>query len=125
MKQTEGFALYALYPESYLQAALNSQLTSKTVVIGLRSIGVTLAALVAAALGSGPSFSLRPTGPPFQRRVQVTAELSDLILADPKSDFAIVDEGPGLSGSSLGSVVDWLSFRFPSASVVQVVVPLL
>ncbi|NLS06369.1 hypothetical protein HGP14_23955 [Rhizobium sp. P32RR-XVIII] len=108
MKETEGFAFYALYPESYLQAALSSQLTSNTVVIGLRSIGVTLAALVAAALGSGPAFSLRPTGHPFQRRMQVTAELSGRILADPESNFAIVDEGPGLSGSSFGSVADWL-----------------
>jgi hypothetical protein len=108
MKQTEGFAFYAVYPESYLQAALGSRLGSRTVVIGLRSIGLNLAALVAAALGSGPAFSLRPAGHPFQRRVQITAALGDRILADSKTDFAIVDEGPGLSGSSFAGVADWL-----------------
>jgi hypothetical protein len=108
IKQGEGFAFYALYPECYLEAASRSRLTSNTVVIGLRSIGINLAALVAAALGSGPAFSLRPTGHPFQRRIEVSAALSDRILSDADRDFAVVDEGPGLSGSSFASVLDWL-----------------
>ncbi|MGK6317066.1 hypothetical protein [Neorhizobium sp. DT-125] len=107
-KRAEGYAFYALYPESYMEAASISKLTSKTVVIGIRSIGTGLAALVSAALGAGPACSLRPTGHPFERRVQVTPALSRRILADPETDFAIVDEGPGLSGSSFGSVADWL-----------------
>lgn len=108
MKRAEGYGFYALYPESYVEAALRSGLTSKTIVIGLRSIGVGLGALVAAALRAGPAFSLRPAGHPFDRRLQVSAALSETILADPDADFAIVDEGPGLSGSSFGSVADWL-----------------
>ncbi|QSY93099.1 hypothetical protein J2J97_13775 [Rhizobium bangladeshense] len=108
MKRAEGYAFYALYPESYIEAASISNLTPNTVVIGIRSIGTGLAALVSAALGAGPAYSLRPTGHPFERHVRVTPALSRRMLADPETDFAIVDEGPGLSGSSFGCVGDWL-----------------
>ncbi|MBY5532304.1 hypothetical protein HFO42_33615 [Rhizobium leguminosarum] len=108
MKRAEGYAFYALYPESYIEAASISKLTPKTVVIGIRSIGTGLAALVSAALGAEPAYSLRPTGHPFERQVHVTPAFSKRILADPETDFAIVDEGPGLSGSSFGCVGDWL-----------------
>ncbi|WP_042118725.1 hypothetical protein [Rhizobium etli] len=108
MKRAEGYAFYALYPESYIEAASVSNLTPKTVVIGIRSIGTGLAALVSSALGAEPAYSLRPTGHPFERRVRVTPALSERILADRDTDFAIVDEGPGLSGSSFGCVADWL-----------------
>ncbi|SCB57475.1 hypothetical protein GA0061105_102467 [Rhizobium aethiopicum] len=108
MKRAEGYAFYALYPESYIEAASISNLTPKTVVIGIRSIGIGLAAMVSAALGAEPAYSLRPTGHPFERHVSVTPALSRRILADPEADFAIVDEGPGLSGSSFGCVGDWL-----------------
>ncbi|KKZ86037.1 hypothetical protein RPHASCH2410_CH18600 [Rhizobium phaseoli Ch24-10] len=108
MKRAEGYAFYALYPESYIEAASISNLTPKTVVIGIRSIGTGLAALVSAALGAEPAYSLRPTGHPFERHLHVTPALSERIIADPETDFAIVDEGPGLSGSSFGCVGDWL-----------------
>ncbi|MBX5220087.1 hypothetical protein HJC06_03470 [Rhizobium sp. NLR9b] len=107
-KRAEGYAFYAVYPESYIESASISNLTPKTVVIGIRSIGTGLAALVSAALGAEPAYSLRPTGHPFERRVRVAPALSKRILADPETDFAIVDEGPGLSGSSFGCVADWL-----------------
>ncbi|MFB2606928.1 hypothetical protein ACE04B_34010, partial [Rhizobium phaseoli] len=55
MKRAEGYAFYALYPESYIEAASISNLTPKTVVIGIRSIGTGLAALVSAALGAEPA----------------------------------------------------------------------
>lgn len=108
MKRAEGYAFYALYPESYIEAASISNLTPKTVVLGIRSIGTGLAALVSAALGAEPAYSLRPTGHPFKRCLRVTPALSKRILADRDTDFAIVDEGPGLSGSSFGCVADWL-----------------
>ncbi|WP_028747187.1 hypothetical protein [Rhizobium mesoamericanum] len=108
MKRAEGYAFYAVYPESYLEAALQSKLSADTVVIGIRSIGLSLAALVAAALGAPPAFSLRPVGHPFRRKVNVKAALADRILARTNVDFAIVDEGPGLSGSSFASVANWL-----------------
>ncbi|TWB48457.1 hypothetical protein FBZ98_10875 [Rhizobium sp. ERR 922] len=108
IRRPEGYAHYALYPESFLEAALRSGLTSDTVVIGVRSIGVGLGALVAAALGSGSAYSLRPTGDPFRRHVLPGEALQNQILSRSDTDFAIVDEGPGLSGSSFGCIADWL-----------------
>ncbi len=108
IRRPEGYAHYALYPESFLEAALRSGLTSETVVIGVRSIGVGLGALVAAALGSRPAYSLRPAGDPFRRHVLPGETLQNCILNRSDTDFAIVDEGPGLSGSSFGCIADWL-----------------
>ncbi len=107
-KTPEGYAFYALYPESYLEAARRSGLGPDTRVIGIRSIGAGLGALVAAALGAPPPFTVRPTGHPFRREVRVDPALTDELVADRNASFAVVDEGPGLSGSSFGAVADWL-----------------
>jgi hypothetical protein len=109
VKRGEGYAFYALYPECYFEAARRSGLAPNTVVIGLRSIGTSLAALVAAAIGAPTMFTLRPTGHPFARQLSVGKALTRKILGDHEANFAIVDEGPGLSGSSFGSVTDWLT----------------
>lgn len=108
LKRGEGYAFYCLYPENYLEAASASKLPSNTVVIGLRSIGTSLAALVAAALDARPAFTVRPVGHPFDRRATIAPALAKEILKDPSANFAVVDEGPGLSGSSFGCVADWL-----------------
>ncbi|KKB12538.1 hypothetical protein VE25_06325 [Devosia geojensis] len=108
VRRPEGYAFYALYPEAYYAAAKRSGLSSRTRIIGIRSIGTSLAAMVAASLGAGPPITLRPTGHPFERRPEISPELATHILNDPEADFAIVDEGPGLSGSSFGGVADWL-----------------
>ncbi|MCP8937036.1 hypothetical protein NK718_00765 [Alsobacter sp. SYSU M60028] len=106
-RKAEGYAFYALYPESYGLAALTSGLRPRTRVIGLRSIGTGLAAMVAAALGAR-AVTLRPHGDPFRRELAIGPRLSAWLLADVDAAFAVVDEGPGLSGSSFGCVVDWL-----------------
>jgi len=108
IKPPEGYAFYALYPESYIEAARRSRLGPETIVIGIRSIGVGLAALVAAAMGAAPAVTVRPVGHPFSRRIQVAPALARRILQRTDAAFAIVDEGPGLSGSSFGCVADWL-----------------
>ncbi|UVF20233.1 hypothetical protein HPT29_003510 [Microvirga terrae] len=108
VKQAEGYAFYALYPESYLEAARASGLDARTQVIGIRSIGTGLSTLVAAALGAPPPVTLRPMGHPFRREVAVDPALAAMLTADRTRAFAIVDEGPGLSGSSFGAVADWL-----------------
>jgi hypothetical protein len=114
----EGYAFYGLYPETYLAAA--EALGSDPVrVIGIRSIGTSLAAAVAATVGERATVaSVRPEGHPFERRLSIGQRLGRELLgvpgvpeAGPKPRFAIVDEGPGLSGSSLGSVADWLEDR--------------
>jgi hypothetical protein len=107
-KRAEGYAFYALYPESYGEAALRSGLGSNTKVIGIRSIGAGLSAIVAAAINASPAFTIRPMGHPFRREVKVDPAVTALLTQDPDAAFAIVDEGPGLSGSSFGTVADWL-----------------
>lgn len=106
-KKAEGFAFYSLYPESYLVAGEVSGLDGSTRIIGLRSIGVVLAAMVATAVGAPAPLTLRPVGHPFRREYAVPdACLESLLRAG--GDVAIVDEGPGLSGSSMGGVADRL-----------------
>jgi hypothetical protein len=107
-KRAEGYAFYALFPESYLEAAAASGLGADTCVIGIRSIGAGLSALVAAALGAPSPFTVRPVGHPFERTVKVDAAFEADLASRPTGQFAIVDEGPGLSGSSFGAVADWL-----------------
>ncbi|MBZ9735937.1 hypothetical protein LB534_15085 [Mesorhizobium sp. CA18] len=104
----EGYALYALYPETYLLAALQSGLDANTCVIGIRGIGLGLAAMVAAALHAPPPVSVRPIGHPFSRHICAAPELLGGWRDRPHAKFAIVDEGPGLSGSSFHAVVAWL-----------------
>ncbi|QYF87799.1 hypothetical protein [Brevundimonas sp. PAMC22021] len=106
LKHPEGFAYYALYPELYLQAARG--LPNGCVVIGLRSIGVGLAALVAAVADARACITVRPRGEPFARSLDISSALRARILDDPQATFVLVDEGPGLSGSSLGGAADWL-----------------
>ncbi|MBV9892265.1 MAG: hypothetical protein JO090_15430, partial [Rhizobacter sp.] len=103
VKQPEGYAFYALYPESYLVAA-RGLAPRRWQVIGVRSIGTSLACMVAAGLGTGAPLTVRPVGDPFARRVAADPARID---RDAEA-YAIVDEGPGLSGSSLASVARWL-----------------
>ena len=106
----EGYAFYALRPEAYALAARQLRLSGTPRVIGLRSIGTGLACMAAAALGAPPPTTLRPIGDPFARSLRIDEQLeSELLAGDPH--FVIVDEGPGLSGSSFGSVADWLEVK--------------
>ena len=108
----EGFAFYGLYPETFFQAAeAAGELRGPLRVIGIRSIGTSLAAMIAAVAGEDATvFSVRPQGHPFDRRLNLSASLEREILAGTGT-VAIVDEGPGLSGSSFGCVADWLEDR--------------
>jgi hypothetical protein len=107
----EGFAFYGLYPETYFQAAAKLG-AGRLSVIGIRSIGTALAAAVAAMVGEGASVvSVRPEGHPFARQLAVSEELGRRALGEPGTRYAVVDEGPGLSGSSFGCVADWLEDR--------------
>lgn len=98
----EGFAHYAVYPEAYGAAT-----AGRFAVLGIRSIGTTLAAMVAAAGGSAPASTVRPVGHPFDRRVALDPAMVAGLVRSP-DPIAIVDEGPGLSGSSFGAVADLL-----------------
>jgi hypothetical protein len=104
----EGFAWYGLMPERYARTAEDwaEELPGRLVsVIGLRSIGTSLSAVVAEALRRRGArvagrTTLRPEGHPYRREV----ELPDGLAA--AEAVIIVDEGPGLSGSSMASVAE-------------------
>lgn len=103
VKIPEGYAFYALYPEQHLRAAAlwaKGRQPGPVNVIGLRSIGTSLSALVAAHLRRAGwnvcRQTVRPGGHPFQRTVRLQPTIPGPAI--------VVDEGPGLSGSSLASV---------------------
>jgi len=107
----EGFAWYALYPDSYAQTAERWSLQFEppeidVCVIGLRSIGTTLAAVVTQALRRrgfriASCLTLRPSGTWPSRYVDLQGLL-------PASQNIIVDEGPGVSGASMVAVAQAL-----------------
>jgi hypothetical protein len=107
VKIPEGFAFYALFPEQYRVAAARWARARagcrprEVLVVGIRSIGTTLSAIVKATLEElgwkAERVTVRLSGAPFARQ-----------LASPKlprlSRLLVVDEGPGLSGSSMAAV---------------------
>lgn len=103
LRLPEGFAFYAVYPEAYAHAARRLVLAGPARVIGIRSIGTSLGAIVAEALRAPPAITVRPFGDPFARKVNLPPETVEL-----GAHYVIVDEGPGMSGSSFGAVADWL-----------------
>lgn len=110
----EGFAYYALHPMHYADAAERLGRLQDAVVVGIRSIGTTLSAVMAAALRRRGTrverFSVRPTGHPFERTVEwrPTERLSIQQGMSRAATFVVVDEGPGLSGSSFLAVAEGL-----------------
>jgi hypothetical protein len=108
LKSAEGYAFYALYPEAYAEAARQLSVGPAAMVMGVRSIGLGLAAVAAAALRAEPPLSVRPVGHPFARHLQLTPALEAELRACIDRAFVVVDEGPGLSGSSFGAVADTL-----------------
>ncbi len=110
LKVPEGYAFYALYPEAYAQAARRLALSAPPCVIGIRSIGTSLGAIVAAALGTPDFITVRPSCDPFKRRLEIAPDAGRALVGRDRH-FVVVDEGPGLSGSSFGAVADWLEDR--------------
>jgi hypothetical protein len=110
LREPEGFAFYTVYPETYAEAARRIALRAPPCVIGIRSIGTSLAAAVAAAVGARTFATVRPFGDPYARRIAIAPELERELLSH-SAHFLIVDEGPGRSGSSFGAVAGWLRAR--------------
>jgi hypothetical protein len=110
-RRAEGYAHYAVYPETYFEAAARLGPGRIGAVVGLRSIGIGLAALVAAGARAPLPVSVRPIGHPFRRYLHLSEEIAAEITAGHSLGVAVVDEGPGLSGSSFGAVADLLEAR--------------
>ncbi len=108
IKIPEGFAFYGLMPEQYVLAAqrwieVHRGRKGRVLVVGIRSIGTTLSAVVATVLRqhgwATQRVTVRPHGDPFRREAVIDQSLLE------SADFAVVvDEGPGASGSSMAAV---------------------
>jgi hypothetical protein len=107
----EGFAYYALHPQKFVNLADGLDVPESVRVIGLRSIGTTLGAVFNAALRArgvaAERIAVRPTGHPYDRQFCFTeSEERWLRSAGPQAQVFIVDEGPGISGSSFLAVAE-------------------
>jgi hypothetical protein len=113
LKVPEGYAFYAVYPQLYADAAAPG---SGLQTVGIRSIGTSLAAAVAVRCGGPPALSVRPVGHPFRRELRLGPKLESALRRG--GEFAVVDEGPGLSGSSFLCVARALLSRgVPASSI--------
>ena len=101
----EGFAYYALHPRKIVDLVERLEVSQTARVVGLRSIGTTLSAVVEAALHKkgieAERITVRPTGHPYERQLELSEFEQDwLKSAGEKALVVVVDEGPGISGSS-------------------------
>ena len=121
----EGFAYYALHPLDFADLIPRVDPIGRVAaVVGIRSIGTTLSAVVQAALRSGgiqaERTTVRPTGHPYDRRCGFTSAQLRWVatMLSHQADFLVVDEGPGMSGSSFLSVGDaMISAGVPRANI--------
>lgn len=111
----EGFAYYALHPLDYAEAmAAHARPGERAVVVGIRSIGTTLSAVARAALArrgcAAERLTVRPTGHPWERVLRLDGEQGRAVREGSArgAEFVVVDEGPGLSGSSFLAVAEAL-----------------
>jgi hypothetical protein len=108
----EGFSYYGLNPLDFaeLTRRAHAELRPVVAVIGIRSVGSTLGAVVAAVLRTlgarAERITVRPEGEPYDRRTRFSLEQAAWIrdCLQSNSDFLVVDEGPGFSGSTFLSV---------------------
>ncbi|NAZ37554.1 hypothetical protein [Rubellimicrobium sp. CFH 75288] len=111
IKEPEGFAFYALDPALHAAAAarmLRAHRPRDVAVLGLRSIGTTLGAVVAAEAEAAGArarrLSVRPEGEPWDRRVRLSPAQGAALRG--AEQVLCVDEGPGISGSSLAAAAE-------------------
>jgi hypothetical protein len=101
----EGFAYYALHPRKFIDLIETLRVSESARVVGLRSIGTTLSAVVVAALRArgvaAERITVRPVGHPYERQLELSqSDREWLLSAGEHSQVILVDEGPGISGSS-------------------------
>jgi hypothetical protein len=124
----EGFAYYALHPLKILdllQDVLPRDVLSApaagagfapggvpVAVLGIRSIGVALSAVLMAALQqrgyAAERITVRPTGHPYDRKLTLDRQQMAWVEAHRGAEFMVIDEGPGLSGSSFLAAAEGL-----------------
>ena len=115
VSRPEGFAYYALHPLDFADLIRRANFAASCAqVIGVRTIGTTLSAVVAAQLNAcgipATRTTVRPTGHPYDRKTKFIRRQRELITQALSAGaiFLVCDEGPGRSGSSLLSVAEAL-----------------
>ncbi len=114
VSEAEGFAYYALHPGDFADGVARFARADPIALIGIRSIGTTLSAVAMAQLQKKDTrasrITVRPTGHPYDRRTSFTAAQSAWVKRNvsERAMFLVLDEGPGLSGSSFLSVSESL-----------------
>ena len=110
----EGFAYYALHPGDFADAVATMGSCRAVGVVGIRSVGTTLSAVVAGALRRigvrASRITVRPVGHPYDRKTELDGGQRAWLQEQQRQNamFLIVDEGPGLSGSSFLSTAECL-----------------
>ena len=110
----EGFAYYALHPGDFADAMVDVDCRAPVAVVGIRSVGTTLSAVACAALRKrgvrAIRITVRPAGHPYGRTTELNDGQRVWVRTERRdgSRFMVVDEGPGLSGSSFVSVAESL-----------------
>jgi hypothetical protein len=110
----EGFAYYALDPLSYARVIDETCSRQPVAVVGIRSIGTTLSAVVTAEERrrgiKAERITVRPEGHPYNRQTNLSPAQLEFVRrhAERASRILVVDEGPGLSGSSFLSTAEAL-----------------
>ncbi|HEY7354442.1 MAG TPA: hypothetical protein VH596_16860 [Terriglobales bacterium] len=124
----EGFTYYALHPLDFARVAERiADEIPVYAVIGIRSIGTTLSAVVVAALNkrgnSATRITVRPKGHPYSREMQLLATEKEWIAdqISKTAHFLIVDEGPGRSGSTFLSVAEALCHQGVSPERITII----
>lgn len=113
----EGFAYYGLHPGDFVDAVTNLGTRGPVAVVGIRSIGTTLSAVAVAALKrkslAASRITVRPLGHPYDRRTELNAPQKAWARKQnlQQAIFLVVDEGPGLSGSSFLSTAECLTLE--------------
>lgn len=114
ISKPEGFAYYGLHPLAYAEVLDRLGPLPPTAVIGIRSMGTTLSAIVAASARrrclNASRITVRPEGHPYNRHTGFSPPQFAWVQESLGSGaaFLVVDEGPGLSGSSFLSVAEAL-----------------
>lgn len=115
IKPPEGYCHYGLDPVAYHRSAqvyarAAGRRARHALVVGVRSIGTSLSAIVAATIGTPSSITVRPRGASGSRRVAASPALRQRIreaVGDGR-DVLVVDEGPGVTGETFACVAAWL-----------------
>ena len=114
VSQPEGFSYYALHPRDFSEASEGLPESSGYAVVGIRSVGTTLSAMITARLHMlgrhTERMTVRPDGHPYNRTLQLTRGQKAWVRKQEESGsvFVIADEGPGRSGSTFLSVAEAL-----------------